>query len=213
ALPTPALHDALPILAIPWHHRIMPIVRSTKPALDEWVPVALAARIVGVDRSSLAHLIDHGLVPSLGLDVVRSLSTSGEVAARSSDDPGHLVARLDLDPSEQRIVDKSDAQLSPAVEGPHRIPASYRDRHLLLTVRGFVIATGQIDSIGDLVVLRTDRRGRQITARPISVSIDERLYDLTIRPVKAAGESRWLGRRARVGTGGTVLPLTRRDRS
>lgn len=191
----------------------MPIVRSTKPALNEWVPVALAARIAGVDRSSLTHLIDHGLVPSLGLDAVRSLSTSGEVAARSSDDPGHLVARLDLDPSEQRIVDMSDAQLSQSVEGPHRIPASYRDRHLLLTVRGFVIATGWIESIGDPVALRTDRRGRQITARPISVNIAERLNDLTTRPIKAAGESRWLGRRVCVGTGGSVLPLTRRDRS
>lgn len=185
----------------------MPIVRSTKPALDEWVPVALAARIVGVDRSSLAHLIDHGLVPSLGLDAVRSLSTSGEVAARSSDDPGYLVARLDLDPSEQRIVEMSDEQLSQPVEGPHRIPASYRDRAVLLSVRGFVIATGQIDSMGDPVVLRTDRRGREITARPVFLSIAERLNDLTSRPSKAAGESRWLGRRVRVRTGGAVLPL------
>src|SRR5699024_1116052 len=115
----------------------MPIVRSTKPDLDEQVSVALAARIVGVDRSSLAHLIDHGLVPSLNLEAVRTLATSGEVAARSSDDPGHLVARLDLDPSEQRIVDMSDEQLSQSVEGPHRIPASYRDRSVLLSVRGF----------------------------------------------------------------------------
>lgn len=187
----------------------MPIVRSTKPALDEWVPVALAARIVGVDRSSLAHLIDHGLVPSLDLEAVRSLSTSGEVAARSSDDPGHLVARLDLDPSQQRIVEMSDEQLSQAVEGPHRIPASYGGRHVLLTVRGFVIATGQIDSMGDPVVLRTDRRGREITARPISLGIAERLNDLTTRPARAGGQPRWLGRRARVGTGGSVLPLIR----
>src|SRR5699024_971717 len=133
--------------ANPWHHRIMPIVRSTKPALDEWDPVARAARVVGGDRSSLAHLIDHGLVPSVGVDAVRSLSTSGEVAARRSDDPGYLVARLDLDPSEQRIVEMSDEQLSQSVEGPHRIPASYRDRAVLLSVRGFVIATGQIDSM------------------------------------------------------------------
>lgn len=187
----------------------MPIVRSTKPDLDEQVSVALAARIVGVDRSSLAHLIDHGLVPSLNLDAVRTLATSGEVAAKGSDDPGHLVARLDLDPSEQRIVDMSDEQLSQSVEGPHRIPASYRDRSVLLSVRGFVIARGQIDSMGDPVVLRTDRRGREITARPVFLSIAERLNDLTTRPARAGGESRWLGRRVRVGTGGSVLPLIR----
>lgn len=185
----------------------MPIVRSTKPHLDEWVPVALAARIAGIDRSSLAHLVDHGLVPRLDLDAVRSLSTSGEVAARSSDGPGHLVIRLNTDPFEQRIVGMSDAQLSRAVEGPHRIPASYRGREVLLAVRGFVIAVGRVDSAGDPVALRTDRRGREIAARFLSVSIEGRLNDLTSRPTKAASESRWLGRRARVGTGGSVLPL------
>lgn len=185
----------------------MPIVRSTKPDLGEQISVALAARIAGIDRSSLAHLVDHGLVPSLDLDAVRSLASSGEMAARSSDDPGHLVIRLDIDPSEQRIVDMSDTQLSHAVQGPHRVPASYRGRDVLLAVRGFVIATGRIDSVADPVALRVDRRGREIAARSLSVSIAERLNDLTSRPATATGAPRWLGRRVRVGTGGAVLPL------
>ncbi|GAA1491572.1 hypothetical protein [Brachybacterium sacelli] len=185
----------------------MPIVRSTKPDLEEQVPVALAARIAGIDRSSLAHLVDHGLVPTLDLGAVRSLATSGEVAAKPADDPGHLVIRLDIDPSMQRVVDMSDAQLSRAVEGPHRLPAAYRGREVLVSVRGFVIATGRLDSMGDPVALRTDRRGREIAARSISVNIERRLNDLSTRPSKAVGESRWLGRRARVGTGGAVLPL------
>lgn len=190
-----------------WQDRGMPIVRSTKPNLGEQVPVALAARIAGIDRSSLAHLIDHGLVPSLDLDAVRSLSTSGEVAARAADDPGHLVIRLDMDPSVQRVVDMSDVELSRAVEGPHRVPASYRGHEVLVSVRGFVIATGRLDSMGDPVTLRMDRRGREIAARSVSVSIERRLNDICTRPSKAAGETRWLGRRSRVGTGGAVLPL------
>lgn len=185
----------------------MPTIRATKPNLDEQVPVALAARIAGVDRSSLAHLVDHGLVPSLDLDSVRSLSTSGEVAAKAADDPGHLVVRIDIDPSVQRIADMSDAQLSRAIEGPHRTPATHRGREVLVTVRGFVIATGRLDSMGDPVSLGTDRRGREIAARPISVTIERRLSNLTARPPKAVGESRWLGRRAKVGTGGAVLRL------
>ncbi len=130
------------------------------------------------------------------------------MATRSSDDPSHLVIRLDMDPSEQRIVQMSDAQLSRAVEGPHRIPASYRGREVLLAVRGFVIATGRVDSMGDPIALRTDRRGREIAARSVAVSIERRLDDLTTRPAKAVGESRWLGRRVKVGTGGAVLPLS-----
>ncbi|MGP5288500.1 hypothetical protein ACTXL6_00395 [Brachybacterium tyrofermentans] len=186
----------------------MPIVRSTRPDLDEQLPIALAARIADVDRSSLSHLVDHGLVPRLDIDAVRSLATSGEVAAKGIDDPGHLVVRLDADPAPRRVVDMSDTELSAVVEGPHRVPASYRHREVLITVRSFVIATGRIDTIGDPVALRTDRRGREVAARPITVTIERRLNDLTTRPPKAAGESRWLGRRARVGTGGVVLPLT-----
>lgn len=186
----------------------MPTVRTTKSSTDEQIPIALAARIVGVDRSSLAHLVDHGLVPDFNLDAVRSLSSSGEVVAKTADAPGHLVIRVDVDPSEQRIVEMSDAQLSRAVEGPHRIPATYRDREVLVAVRGFAIATGRIDSVSDPVALRTDRRGREITARSITVSIEHRLGDLTARPAKAVGQSRWLGRRVRVGTGGAVLPLS-----
>lgn len=186
----------------------MPIVRSTKPDLDEQLPIALAARVAGVDRSSLSHLVDHGLVPRLDLDAVRTLATSGEVAAKSSDDPGHLVLRLDVDPELRRVTNMSDTELVAAVEGPHRVPANYRHREVLITVRSFVIATGRIDAIGDPVALRTDRRGREVAARPITVAIERRLSDLTTRPSKAVGESRWLGRRARVGTGGVVLPLT-----
>ena len=186
----------------------MPIVRSTRPDLDERLPIALAARIADVDRSSLSHLVDHGLVPRLDIDAVRSLATGGEVVAKGSDDPGHLVVRLDADPALRRVVDMSDPELSAAVEGPHRVPASHRDREVLITVRSFVIATGRIDAIGEPVALRTDRRGREVAARPITVAIEHRLNDLTTRPSKAAGESRWLGRRARVGTGGVVLPLT-----
>ena len=130
------------------------------------------------------------------------------MAPRSSDDPGHLVIRLDIDLSEQRIVDMSDTQPSLAVQVPHRIPASYRGRDVLLAVRGFVIATGRIDSVGDPIALRTDRRGREIAARSVAVSIERRLDDLTTRPAKAVGESRWLGRRVKVGTGGAVLPLS-----
>lgn len=43
--------------------------------------------------------------------------------------------------------------------------ASYRGREVLLAVRGFVIATGRVDSMGDPIALRTDRRGREIAAR------------------------------------------------
>lgn len=191
-----------------WDDELKPIVRSTKPDLDEPLPIALAARIAAVDRSSLSHLVDHGLVPRLDIDAVRSLATGGEVAAKGSDVPGHLVVRLDADPVLHRGVDMSDPELSTAVEGPHRVPAGYSDREVLITVRSFVIATGHIDAIGDPVALRTDRRGRKIAARPIAVTILHRLSDLTTRPPKVAGESRWLGRRARVGTGGVVLPLT-----
>lgn len=190
-----------------WDDEPMPIVRSTRPDLDEQFPIALAARIADVDRSSLSHLVDHGLVPRLDIDAVRSLATSGKVAAKGSDDPGHLVVRLDADPALRRVVDMSDIELSAAVEGPHRVPASYRHREVLITVRSFVIATGRIDAIGDPVALRTDRRGREVAARPIAVTIERRLNDLTTRPSKAGGESRWLGRRARVGTGGVILPL------
>jgi len=190
-----------------WNALLMPTVRSTKPNPDEQIPVALAARIVGIDRSSLAHLVDHGLVPRLGLDAVRALSASGEVAAKTSDAPGHLVIRMDLDPTVQRIVDMSDDELSSNVEGPHRLTESSVGRAVLLCVRSFVIATGHLDSLGDPIPLRTDRRGREITGRTISVSIDHRLSDLSSRPSKAVENARWLGRRARVGTGGAVLPL------
>lgn len=186
----------------------MPIVRSTKPNLDEQLPIALSARIADLDRSSLSHLVDHGLIPRLDIDAVRSLATCGEVAAKGSDYPGHLVLRLDADPAWRRVVDMSDTELSAAVEGPHRVPASYRHREVLIAVRSFVIATGRIDAVGDPVALRTDRRGREVAARPIAVAIERRMNDLTTRPPRSADESRWLGRRARVGTGGVVLPLT-----
>lgn len=185
----------------------MPTVRSTKPNPDEQIPVALAARIAGIDRSSLAHLVDHGLIRRLDLDAVRALAASGEVAAKTSDAPGHLVIRMDVDPAVQRIVDMSDDELSGNVKGPHRLPESSAGRAVLLCVRSFVIATGHLDSLGDPIRLRTDRRGREITGRTISVSIDHRLSDLSSRPSKAVENARWLGRRARVGTGGAVLPL------
>lgn len=185
----------------------MPNVRSTKPNLDEQLPIALAARIAGLDRSSLSHLVDHGLVPRLDIDAVRSLATAGEVVAKPSDDPGHLVIRLDVDPTTRRLADMNDAELSRCAEGPHRVPASYRGREVLIAVRSFVIATGRIESVGDAVALRTDRRGRDVAARTITVGVERRLNDLTTRIPKAVGESRWLGRRARVGTGGAVLPL------
>src|SRR5699024_11247170 len=104
-------------------------VRSTKPNPDEQIPVALAARIVGIDRSSLAHLVDHGLVPRLDLEAVRALAASSEVAAKTTDSPGHLVMRMDVDPGRQRIADMSDDELSRNVEGPHRLSGSaVRDR-------------------------------------------------------------------------------------
>lgn len=56
-----------------WNALLMPTVRSTKPNPDEQIPVALAARIAGIDRFSLTHLVDHGLVPRLDLDAVRAL--------------------------------------------------------------------------------------------------------------------------------------------
>lgn len=189
-----------------WNDLLMPTVRSTKSNPDEQIPVALAARIVGIDRSSLAHLVDHGLVPRLDLDAVRALAASGEVAAKTSDAPGHLVIRMDVDPA-VRIVDMSDDELSGSLEGPHRLPKSPTGRAVLLCVWSFVIATGHLDSLGDPIPLRTDRRGRAITGRTISVSIDHRLNDLTSRASKAVENARWLGRRARVGTGGAVLPL------
>lgn len=190
-----------------WKNPDMPAVRSTKPDLDEELPIALAARIARVERAALGHLVDHGLVPHLDLEAVRSLATSGEVAAKATDDPEHLVIRLDLDPSEQRITDMNDAQLVNAVTGPHRVPSTYRGRNVLICVRSFVIATGRLDTLGEPVALRTDRRGRDISARPLAVTIERRLNDLTSRPSKAVGETRWLGRRARSGTGGAVLPL------
>ncbi|HEX7350586.1 hypothetical protein [Brachybacterium sp.] len=185
----------------------MPTVRSTKPNPDEQFPVALAARIVGIDRSSLAHLVDHGLIPRLDLDTVRALAGSGEVAAKTTDAPGHLVIRMDVDPAVQRIADMSDEDLSRSIEGPYRLPGSTVGREFLLCVRSFVIATGHLDSLGDPIPRRTDRRGREITGRTISVSIDHRLNNLTSRPSKPVENSRWLGRRARVGSGGAVLPL------
>lgn len=190
-----------------WNALLMPTVRSTKPNPDEQIPVALAARIAGIDRSSLAHLVDHGLIPRLDLDAVRALAGSGEVAAKTTDAPGHLVIRLDADPTVQRIVDMSDDELSGNVEGPHRLPESSADRAVLLCVRSFVIATGHLDSLGDPIPLRTDRRGREITGRTISVNIDHRLNSLSSRPSKPVDSARWLGRRARVGTGGAILPL------
>ncbi len=190
-----------------WNALLMPTVRSTKPNPEEQIPVALAARIVGIDRSSLAHLIDHGLMPSLNLEAVRALAGSGEVAAKTTDVPGHLVIRMDVDPAVQRIADMSDDELSRNVAGPHRLPESSADRAVLLCVRSFVIATGHLGSLGNPIPLRTDRRGREITGRMISVSVDHRLSDLASRPSKAVENARWLGRRARVGTGGAVLPL------
>lgn len=185
----------------------MPTVRSTKPNPDEQIPVALAARIASIDRSSLAHLVDHGLIPRLNLETVRALAGSGEVAAKTMDAPGHLVIRMDVDPAVQRIVDMSDDELSRTVEGPHRLPESSASRAVLLCVRSFVIATGHLDSLGDPIPLRTDRQGREITGRTISVSIEHRLNNLGSRPSKPVDSARWLGRRARVGTGGAVLPL------
>ncbi|MFC5331267.1 hypothetical protein [Brachybacterium fresconis] len=185
----------------------MPTVRSTKPNPDEHLPVALAARIIGIDRSSLAHLIDHGLVPRLNLEAVRALATSGEVAAKVADDPGHLVIRMDVYPTVQRIADMSDDELARIIEGPHRLTDSAVGRKVLLCVRSFVIATGYVETVGAPVVQRTDRRGREIIARSVEVRIEHRLDSLTVRPSKAAGEARLLGRRARVGTGGVVLPL------
>lgn len=190
-----------------WNALLMPTVRSTKPNPDEQIPVALAARIVGIDRSSLAHLVDHGLVPRLDLEAVRALAASGEVAAKTTDSPGHLVMRMDVDPGRQRIADMSDDELSRNVEGPHRLSGSAVRRGVLLCVRSFVIATGHLEGLGDPLPLRTDRRGREITGRTISVSIEHRLSDLSSRPSKAVEDARWLGRRARVGTGGAVLPL------
>ncbi|MDN5605115.1 MAG: hypothetical protein L0G59_06810 [Kocuria sp.] len=128
-----------------WNAWLMPTVRSTKPNPDEQIPVALAARIAGIDRSSLAHLVDHGLVPRLDLEAVRALATSGEVAAKTTDAPGYLVIRMDIDPAVQRIVDMSDDELSGNVEGPHRLPGSSASRAVLLCVRSFVIATGHLD--------------------------------------------------------------------
>lgn len=186
---------------------LKPTVRSTKPNPDEQIPVALAARIADIDRSSLAHLVDHGLITRLNLEAVRALAASGEVAAKTTDTPGHLVIRMDVDPTVQRIADMSDDELSHGVEGPHRLPGSSAGRDVLLCVRSFVIATGHLEGLGDPIPLRTDRRGREITGRTISVTIDHRLSDLTSRPSKAVENARWLGRRARVGTGGAVLPL------
>lgn len=185
----------------------MPSIRTTKPDLDEQLPVALAARIAGIDRASLTHLIDHGLVPRLDLEAVRALATSGEVATKATDSPRHLVIRLDVDPVTPRITDMSDGDLVRLAAGPHRIPDSSVGRSMLISVRSFVIATGHIDSIDDPIPLRTDRRGREITGRTIAVSIDHRLTDLTTRPSKATEGARWLGRRGRVGTGGAILPL------
>lgn len=190
-----------------WNALLMPTVRSTKPNPDELIPAALAARIVGIDRSALAHLVDHGLIPRLDLDAVRALAASGEVAAKTTDSPGHLVIRMDVDPAVQRIVDMSNDELFGSVEGPHRLPESSAGRAVLLCVRSFVIATGHLESLGNPIPLRTDRRGREITGRSISVSIDHRLNNLSSRPSKPIEDARWLGRRARVGTGGAVLPL------
>lgn len=185
----------------------MTTVRSTKPNLNEQLPVALAARVISIDRASLAHLIDHGLVSRLDLEAVRALATSGEVAAKVADDPGHLVIRMDVDPTVQRIADMRDDELTRSVEGPHRLPDSSVGREVLLCVRSFVIATGHLEGLSDPVVQRTDRRGREITGRTIAVRIEHRLDSLTERPTKAVGDVRWLGRRACVGTGGAVLPL------
>lgn len=185
----------------------MPAVRATKPDLDQEIPIALAARIAGIERAALSHLVDHGLVEHLDLDTVRSLALSGAVAAKPADSPRYLVVRTSLDPQDARIADMTDEQLAEAVAGPHRIPDHYAGHSALITVRGFVVATGQVRALGDPVTLRTDRRGREIRARSLSIAVEHRLHDLTARPSKAAGDARWLGRRARVRAGRAVLPL------
>src|SRR5690625_6378324 len=83
-----------------WNALLMPTVRSTKPNPDEQIPVALAARIVGIDRSSLAHLVDHGLVPRLDLEAVRSEEHTSELQSR-----GHLVCRLLLEKKKKQNKD------------------------------------------------------------------------------------------------------------
>lgn len=126
----------------------MPTVRSTKPNPDEQVPVALAARIVGIDRSSLAHLVDHGLVPRLDLEAVRALAASGEVAAKTTDVPGHLVIRMDVDPAVQRIADMSDDELSHNIKGPHGGVIASKQRS-----RSAGVSTGEgTDGAGGVVV-------------------------------------------------------------
>src|SRR5699024_10827914 len=146
-----------------WNALLMPTVRSTKPNPDEQIPVALAARIVGIDRSSLAHLVDHGLVPRLDLEAVRALAASSEVAPTTTQFPGPLMMRMDVAPGRHRIANRSDDQLSRNAEGPHPLSGSAVRRGVLLCVRFFVIATGHLEGLGDPLPLRTDRRGREIT--------------------------------------------------
>src|SRR5699024_8906445 len=142
-------------------------------------------------RSSLEHLVDHGLVPRLDLDALRTLAASLQAPAKTTDSPCHLVMRMDVVPSRQRIPDNSDDGLSRNVEGPHRLPGTAVRRCALLRVRSFVIDTGHLEGLGNPLPLRTDRRAREITGRTISVSIEIRLSELSSRPSKAVEDARW----------------------
>ncbi|MGO1228293.1 MAG: hypothetical protein ACTMH5_15810, partial [Brachybacterium sp.] len=60
-----------------WNALLKPTVRSTKPNPDEQIPVALAARIADIDRSSLAHLVDHGLITGSSRFMVNDPAVAG----------------------------------------------------------------------------------------------------------------------------------------
>src|SRR5699024_9057405 len=122
-------------------------------------------------RSSLAHLVDHGLVPRLDLEAVRALAASSEVAAKTTDSPGHLVMRMDVDPGRQRIAEMRDDELYCHIEEPHRLTSSDMRHDVQLRSGPYVSSFGYLEGPVVLCTRRTYRRGREITVRTISVSI------------------------------------------
>lgn len=185
----------------------MPTIAATRPDTDIELPVALAARIAGIDRVALADLLDQNLISDTGLETVRALGSCGQLRLTRTDDESPLVLRLDPTSGGTPIGSMSDDELVEAISGPHRVSPAVAGRDLLVTVRGFIIARCRITGTTDPAPLTQDRRGRDVIARRLVVQLDGRIRDITDRPSKAKGADRWLGRRAVTTAGGSMVEL------
>lgn len=183
----------------------MPTVVNTKPDLDQALPVAVAARIAGMDRTVLAELIDQRLIHGTDIDTVRSLGSCGTLRLSKSEDDSPIVLRLDT--TGTPTGDLTDDELLDLISGPHRVSPHAAGRGLLVTVRGFVIAHGTITAVSDGEEISKDRRGRPIIGRRLTVDLRGRIKDLAARPSKAKGADRFLGRRAVTTPGGSLVEL------